>query len=175
MALCGPVRWEAEQPAYQRTLWVLESVQRRLQALLAAGGAAPPGCEPSSAPANPPSDWDACQAHGELRGHGSAGTPAGSRAAAPAERATAGEGGVVELANGGRVGSADADRPAAVRSMLLCGADVVASFAAPGVWPEDLLRGILRDHGVVCIARCRPLGLRAQLLHAPLAGRKLRV
>ena len=44
---------------------------------------------------------------------------------------------------------------APVRSMLLCGADVVASFGAPGVWQEEDLRRILRDHGVVCIARCR--------------------
>ena len=42
---------------------------------------------------------------------------------------------------------------ARVRSMLLCGADVVASFGVPGVWQEEGLRRILRDHGVVCIAR----------------------
>jgi len=40
------------------------------------------------------------------------------------------------------------------RVMLLCGADLVESFAAPGVWREEHLRRILGpDHGVVCIAR----------------------
>ncbi|KAK9842278.1 hypothetical protein WJX81_004237 [Elliptochloris bilobata] len=68
-------RWEAAQPAYQRNLWVLQSVQGRLRTSLKAA------------------------------------------------------------------------------SMLLCGADVVASFGAPGVWREEHLRGILCDHGVVCIAR----------------------
>lgn len=42
----------------------------------------------------------------------------------------------------------------AARVMLLCGADVVESFAAPGAWREEHLRRILGpDHGVVCIAR----------------------
>lgn len=40
---------------------------------------------------------------------------------------------------------------APVRTMLLCGADVLESMAKPGVWhkPETLLQ----EHGVVCIAR----------------------
>ncbi len=38
--------------------------------------------------------------------------------------------------------------------MLLCGADMVESFLAPGVWRPEHLRAILGDdHGVVCIAR----------------------
>ena len=37
--------------------------------------------------------------------------------------------------------------------MLLCGADLVASFYVPRVWIEDQVREILRDFGVVCIAR----------------------
>lgn len=37
--------------------------------------------------------------------------------------------------------------------MLVCGADVLESFIKPGVWVEDQVRCILRDHGVVCIAR----------------------
>ena len=38
-----------------------------------------------------------------------------------------------------------------VRVMLLCGADVLASMAAPGVWqhPDQ----ILSQYGVVCVAR----------------------
>lgn len=35
--------------------------------------------------------------------------------------------------------------------MLLCGADVLASMAKPGVWVEP--DTILREHGVVCVAR----------------------
>lgn len=38
--------------------------------------------------------------------------------------------------------------------MLVCGADVLESFIKPGVWVEEQVRRILRDHGVVCIARC---------------------
>ena len=37
--------------------------------------------------------------------------------------------------------------------MLVCGADVLESFIKPGVWVEEQVRQILRDHGVVCIAR----------------------
>ena len=44
--------------------------------------------------------------------------------------------------------------PAAPRVMLLCGADMVESFLAPGVWRPEHLRTILGDdHGVVCVAR----------------------
>ena len=67
--------------------------------------------------------------------------------------------GAEPVGDAGSPGSARLPGPAGlpgptVRSMLLCGADVVASFGAPGVWREDLLRGILSNHGVVCIARC---------------------
>lgn len=40
-----------------------------------------------------------------------------------------------------------------VKSVLVCGADVLESFIKPGVWVEDQVRQILGDHGVVCIAR----------------------
>ena len=47
------------------------------------------------------------------------------------------------------------------RVMLLCGADVLESFLAPGVWRPDHLRDILSDeHGVVCVARCSDLAAR---------------
>ena len=40
------------------------------------------------------------------------------------------------------------------RVMLLCGADVLESFLAPGIWRPDHLHDILsEDHGVVCVAR----------------------
>lgn len=40
-----------------------------------------------------------------------------------------------------------------VRVMLLCGADLVESFAKPGVWKPEQLEAILHDHGVICISR----------------------
>ena len=55
------------------------------------------------------------------------------------------------------VAASSPDPPAAAaapRVMLLCGADLVETFTAPGVWQEAHLRHILGDdHGVVCIAR----------------------
>eukprot|EP00983_Pelagomonas_calceolata_P121194 1160778-Pelagomonas_calceolata.AAC.1 len=44
-------------------------------------------------------------------------------------------------------------RPCAVqeRVMLLCGADVLASFTIPGVWEDP--DTLLREHGVACIVR----------------------
>ena len=43
-----------------------------------------------------------------------------------------------------------------VTSMLLCGADLLQSFATPGVWIPEQLERILSDHGVVCVTRCSP-------------------
>ncbi|EIE20283.1 Nucleotidylyl transferase [Coccomyxa subellipsoidea C-169] len=40
-----------------------------------------------------------------------------------------------------------------VRSMLLCGADMVESLTVPGVWRPEHVRHILQDHGLVCIGR----------------------
>jgi nicotinic acid mononucleotide adenylyltransferase len=37
------------------------------------------------------------------------------------------------------------------RVMLLCGADLLATIAKPGVWVDPDV--ILRDHGIVCICR----------------------
>lgn len=41
----------------------------------------------------------------------------------------------------------------APRVMLLCGADMLESFATPGVWLEDQLREIFEGHGVVVVTR----------------------
>jgi len=82
-----------------------------------------------------------------------------ARPAAGAAAAAGGQAGA-EGAGGGRAAGGAVPEPAVakepVRSVLLCGADVVASFAAPGVWREDHLRSILRDHGVVCVVRRVP-------------------
>lgn len=63
--------------------------------------------------------------------------------ARPAARAAAGD-----------ATAASGEQPPGPRVMLLCGADLVESFAMPGVWRREHLEQILgRDHGVVCIAR----------------------
>lgn len=41
----------------------------------------------------------------------------------------------------------------APRTMLLCGADLLHSFATPGVWKEAHVREIMSADGVICIAR----------------------
>jgi len=40
-----------------------------------------------------------------------------------------------------------------VEVMLVCGADLVESFSTPGVWVPEMLREMLSDFGVVCVAR----------------------
>ena len=40
-----------------------------------------------------------------------------------------------------------------VRVVLLCGADMLASFLIPGVWSEAHMREILDKYGVVCVYR----------------------
>ncbi|RRT81569.1 hypothetical protein B296_00003439 [Ensete ventricosum] len=37
--------------------------------------------------------------------------------------------------------------------MLLCGSDLLESFATPGVWMLDQVRTICQDFGIVCIRR----------------------
>lgn len=167
--MCVSARWEAAQPAYQRSLRVLESVQRRLRAFLASAGSAAgdggTGAEVRSSEQSGKHDavgtGEVCQSSPPAR---PAGAPAAGGSAAAlgtaqpsadcklSTAAAAGNGAEPE-GGGGSAGSAGLPGPA-VRSMLLCGADVVASFGAPRVWREDLLRGILSNHGVVCIARC---------------------
>ena len=57
-------------------------------------------------------------------------------------------------------GGSDADAtttshppPPTPRAMLLCGEDVLASMATPGVWAEGHVAAILDAHGVVCVRR----------------------
>ncbi|BDA45530.1 Nicotinamide/nicotinic acid mononucleotide adenylyltransferase [Coccomyxa sp. Obi] len=63
--------------------------------------------------------------------------------------------GVVSTADtAGVKGRLDADvEQTRVRSILLCGADMVESLTVPGVWRPDHVRHILQDHGLVCIGR----------------------
>ncbi|KAI7758349.1 hypothetical protein M8C21_013710 [Ambrosia artemisiifolia] len=42
---------------------------------------------------------------------------------------------------------------ASLKVMLVCGSDLLESFAIPGVWIPEQVRGIIRDYGVVCIRR----------------------
>ncbi|KAG9448660.1 hypothetical protein H6P81_008625 [Aristolochia fimbriata] len=43
--------------------------------------------------------------------------------------------------------------PESLKVMLLCGADLLESFATLGVWIREQVRTICRDYGVVCICR----------------------
>lgn len=70
------------------------------------------------------------------------------------EHSSEGSGAVSTVDTAGRRGKADADvEHTRVRSMLLCGADMVESLTVPGVWHPDHVRHILQDHGLVCIGR----------------------
>ncbi|KAJ0601566.1 putative nucleotidyltransferase [Helianthus annuus] len=40
-----------------------------------------------------------------------------------------------------------------LKVMLVCGSDLLESFAIPGVWIPEQVRAIIRDYGVVCIRR----------------------
>ncbi|RWW06227.1 hypothetical protein BHE74_00012030, partial [Ensete ventricosum] len=40
-----------------------------------------------------------------------------------------------------------------LKVMLLCGSDLLESFATPGVWMLDQVRTICQDFGIVCIRR----------------------
>ncbi|XP_022028352.1 nicotinamide/nicotinic acid mononucleotide adenylyltransferase isoform X1 [Helianthus annuus] len=40
-----------------------------------------------------------------------------------------------------------------LKVMLVCGSDLLESFAIPGVWIPEQVRAIVRDYGVVCIRR----------------------
>jgi hypothetical protein len=63
--------------------------------------------------------------------------------------------GTDHLSTAGRPNSVDlVAQQARVRSMLLCGADMVESLTVPGVWRPEHVRHILQDHGLVCIGRC---------------------
>lgn len=168
-AMCVSARWEAAQPAYQRSLWVLESVQRRLRAFLASAGPdTGDGGTSADIPSSEQSGIRDAVGTGEVCESSLPADPAGAPAAGDSAASlgsaqpsadsklstvTAAGNGAGPEGGGGNAGPAGLPGPA-VRSMLLCGADVVASFGAPGVWREDLLRGILSNHGVVCIARC---------------------
>ncbi|KAK9904145.1 hypothetical protein WJX75_005392 [Coccomyxa subellipsoidea] len=62
--------------------------------------------------------------------------------------------GTDHLSTAGRPNSVDlVAQQARVRSMLLCGADMVESLTVPGVWRPEHVRHILQDHGLVCIGR----------------------
>lgn len=47
----------------------------------------------------------------------------------------------------------DDDGVVPARSVLVCGADVLASMGTPGVWDQALLEALLERHGVACVVR----------------------
>jgi len=40
-----------------------------------------------------------------------------------------------------------------IRSVLICGSDLLDSFNTPGVWDPQDIRDILKNHGIACISR----------------------
>ncbi|XP_021748655.1 nicotinamide/nicotinic acid mononucleotide adenylyltransferase-like [Chenopodium quinoa] len=43
--------------------------------------------------------------------------------------------------------------PGSLRVMLVCGSDLLESFATPGVWIPEQVQALCRDFGVACISR----------------------
>jgi len=60
------------------------------------------------------------------------------------------------LGEGGKRRGNDPSPPSAPRAVLVCGEDMLASMAAPGVWAEGHPREIGARHGVVAVARAPP-------------------
>ncbi|KAG2423114.1 hypothetical protein HXX76_002338 [Chlamydomonas incerta] len=155
--------WEAAQPGYTRTLAVLRRVEAELRAWLqqvedggAGAGGGPEGVERSSQ--QPPGAGAAARG-GEAAG----GSAPGSATAEPQTPAGTGQPGrhlqeqqhqpqhEQQQQQHDEQQQQQQQQLQPVRAMLLCGADVLASMASPGVWRDPDV--ILREHGVVCIAR----------------------
>ena len=132
--------WESQQRSYQPSLCVLQHLERAVNA--------------------------ACCAPDQAGGSGRAEHPAAAQALAAGaqkEEAASWAGGAGGAERGGSSGGPGAASSSGrggapqggprVRSMLLCGADMVESLVIPGVWRPEHVRAILADHGVVCIDR----------------------
>ena len=143
--------WESQEPGYQPSLCVLQHLERAVNAACAApdqaaggGRAQHPAATQGLAGDVPPN-----LATGAWTAEGTAG--AGQQVGS-VERGEACSGGQGAASSSGR-GSAGEEGGERVRSMLLCGADMVESLVVPGVWRPEHVRAILADHGVVCIDR----------------------
>lgn len=138
--------WEARQPGYTRTLAVLRRVQGELRAWLAGGGQQGQGVGQEGRQAGGLGSASA--------GAGHTGGPGGGTAA-PMGNASSGhttDTGAALGASGNEQGGQGDERPGEeLRAMLLCGADVLASMARPGVWVNP--DAVLREHGAVVVAR----------------------
>nr|ACR39519.1 nicotinate/nicotinamide mononucleotide adenylyltransferase [Chlamydomonas reinhardtii] len=139
--------WEAAQPGYTRTLAVLRRVEGELRAwLLQAAGAAGAGTGPEAAEAAEAEEQEGQRPPPAVGGGVQAAQAGGPGQGQGQARASTG---VVQQQQDRQDRQQQQERP--VRAMLLCGADVLASMASPGVWRNPDV--ILREHGVVCIAR----------------------
>lgn len=60
--------------------------------------------------------------------------------------------------NGNQPQEFDGDKNEKIQVKLLCGADLLESFAKPGLWNENDLEVILQEHGLVVVSRsgCNP-------------------
>ncbi|KAG2448106.1 hypothetical protein HYH02_007130 [Chlamydomonas schloesseri] len=157
--------WEAAQPGYTRTLAVLRRVETELRAWLAQAGAAEQQQEEEevagSARAEPGSGGQreaARQAQTYRLGAGGERQPPPPPGPQQPQRPQGLQGqqqqgpqGQQGQGQGQSQGQQQQQGQSQVRAMLLCGADVLASMASPGVWRDPDV--ILREHGVVCIAR----------------------
>jgi nicotinamide mononucleotide adenylyltransferase len=133
--------WEARQPGYTRTLQVLRHVQAELGKLPWWDEATAAGSEAAA-----PADGASCR---DSRGSGdavvaaSSGSSSSSRSSSSSSSSQRGPTAGADATQGGE--------QQRVRVMLLCGADLLATMAAPGVWMEPA--ALLREHGVVCVDR----------------------
>ncbi|KXZ49156.1 NIC1 protein [Gonium pectorale] len=163
--------WEARQPGYTRTLAVLRRVEAELQDWLAGAGARETSAPLPEATGGAAATASTAAATTTMAMASTAPLPsppsapgAPSAAAVPhlGAQAAAGAGAVARLdtepvprptaaAPRPRAQRPGAQQPGPVRAVLLCGADVLASMAVPGVWRDPEV--ILREHGVVCVAR----------------------
>jgi nicotinic acid mononucleotide adenylyltransferase len=139
--------WEAEQPTYQRSLMVLQRVEDALN-------------DQHSG------DWRiclvrfSCTAHSVLARHIE--LTCWHRLAAHTGYSSTGSSKsrwafMSAICSAGTQAASASSEPSEgdtrIRAMLLCGADMVASLAVPGVWKPEHVRVILGEHGLVCISR----------------------
>ncbi|KAG2489800.1 hypothetical protein HYH03_011749 [Edaphochlamys debaryana] len=137
--------WEARQPGYTRSLAVLRRVESELSEWLQGGSRSGSGSGPDpSAPSTTSSSSSPDSIALSTAPPTSPPLPPSTSTSAPAPA-------LPSSPPQPHPHSGQPQPQREVRAMLLCGADVLASMAVPGVWRDPDV--ILRDHGVACVAR----------------------